>query len=204
VRRVLHIIREEDLSLTTAAISGLNLSAASDGDDDDDDGERDEHTVLSAAAVAAAARNALRPPSLQTLLEDMPESVAIPHTYSSGGDSEGKSKCKSLMVVQSFYITASYHMADYHMLRSWIDFDLVERVFIAETWLIVVAWHVGCMCVRGVSWHVKIFSITAADKSSRTRRLKHDVIEAVNELIQDINTCHEQIAEQAVEHIHQK
>jgi hypothetical protein len=151
VRRVLHIIREEDLSLTTAAISGLNLSATSDGDDDDDDdgdGERDEHTVLSAAA---AARNALRPPSLQTLLEDMPESVAIPHTYSSGGDSEGKSKCKSLMVVQSFYITASYHMADYHMLRSWIDFDLVERVFIAETWLIVVAWHVGCMCVRGVS-----------------------------------------------------
>ncbi|KAI9398577.1 hypothetical protein POPTR_003G199301v4 [Populus trichocarpa] len=133
VRRVLHIIREEDLSLTTAAISGLNLSATSDGDDDDDgDGERDEHTVLSAAA---AARNALRPPSLQTLLEDMPESVAIPHTYSSGGDSEGKSK--------------------------------------------------------------------SADKSSRTRRLKHDVIEAVNELIQDINTCHEQIAEQAVEHIHQ-
>ncbi|KAG6783342.1 hypothetical protein POTOM_012788 [Populus tomentosa] len=112
VRRVLHIIREEDLSLTTAAIA-----------------------VLSAAAVAAAARNALRPPSLQTLLEDMPESVAIPHTYSSGGDSEGKSK--------------------------------------------------------------------SADKSSRTRRLKHDVIEAVNELIQDINTCHEQIAEQAVEHIHQ-
>ncbi|XP_011020371.1 PREDICTED: translation initiation factor eIF-2B subunit beta-like [Populus euphratica] len=138
VRRVLHIIREEDLSLTTAAIAGLNLSAASDGDDDDDDDddcERDEHTVLSAAAAAAAARNALRPPSLQTLLEDMPESVAIPHTYSSGGDSEGKSK--------------------------------------------------------------------SADKSSRTRRLKHDVIEAVNELIQDINTCHEQIAEQAVEHIHQ-
>ncbi|KAJ6702920.1 hypothetical protein OIU85_028939 [Salix viminalis] len=134
VRRVLHIIREEDLSLTTAAIAGLNLSAASDGDDDDD-GERDEHSVLSAAAVAASARNALRPPSLQTLLEDMPESVAIPHTSSSGGDSEGKSK--------------------------------------------------------------------SADKSSRTRRLKHDVIEAVNELIQDINTCHEQIAEQAVEHIHQ-
>ena len=115
VRRVLHIIREEDLSLTTAAIAGLDLSAASDGDDDDD-GEQDEHTVLSAAAVAASARNALRPPSLQTLLEDMPESVAIPHTSSSGGDSEGKSKCKSLMVVQSFYVTASYHMADYHML----------------------------------------------------------------------------------------
>ncbi|KAH8522797.1 hypothetical protein Peur_041281 [Populus x canadensis] len=134
VRRVLHIIREEDLSLTTAAIAGLNLSAASDGDDDDDV-ERDEHTVLSAAVVAAAARSSLRPPSLQTLLEDMPESAAIPRTSSSGGDSEGKSK--------------------------------------------------------------------SADKSSRTRKLKHDVIEAVNELIQDITTCHEQIAEQAIEHIHQ-
>ncbi|XP_011000545.1 PREDICTED: translation initiation factor eIF-2B subunit beta-like [Populus euphratica] len=134
VRRVLHIIREEDLSLTTAAIAGLNLSAASDGDDDDD-GEQDEHTVLSAAAVAAAARSTLRPPSLQTLLEDIPESAAIPRTSSSGGDSEGKSK--------------------------------------------------------------------SADKSSRTRRLKHDVIEAVNELIQDITSCHEQIAEQAIEHIHQ-
>ncbi|KAG5227700.1 eukaryotic translation initiation factor 2B family protein [Salix suchowensis] len=119
VRRVLHIIREENLSLATAAIAGLNLSAASDGDDDDD-GERDEHTVLSAAAVAAAARSTLRPPSLQTLLEDMPESATIPHTTSSGGDSEGKSK--------------------------------------------------------------------SADKSSRTRRLKHDIIEAVNELIQDITT----------------
>lgn len=49
-----------------------------------------------------------------------------------------------------------------------------------------------------------LFPVTAADKSSRSRKLKHDVIEAVNELIQDIATCHEQIAEQAVEHIHQK
>lgn len=49
-----------------------------------------------------------------------------------------------------------------------------------------------------------LFSVTAADKSSRSRKLKHDVIEAVNELIQDIGTCHEQIAEQAVEHIHHK
>ncbi|KAL9414360.1 hypothetical protein AB3S75_042768 [Citrus x aurantiifolia] len=108
VRHVLHIIREEDLSLTTAAI----------------------------AAVAAAARSTLRPPSLQTLLEETPVSAAVPRTSSSGGDSEGKSK--------------------------------------------------------------------SADKSSRSRKLKHDVIEAVNELIQDIVTCHEQIAEQAVEHIHQK
>ncbi|KAK4742776.1 hypothetical protein SAY87_000777 [Trapa incisa] len=131
VRRVLHIIREEDLSLTTAAMVGLNLSAVSD---DDDDTGPDDHPVLSAAAVAAASRSTLRPPSLQTLLEDMPDSATVPHTSSSGGDSEGKSK--------------------------------------------------------------------SADKSSRSRKLKHDVIEAVNELIQDIDTCHEQIAEQAVEHIH--
>lgn len=132
VRRVLHIIREEDLSLATAAVAGLGLSADSD---DDDEAEGDDRPVLSAAALAAAARSTLRPPSLQTLLEDIPDSAAVPHTSSSGGDSEGKSK--------------------------------------------------------------------SADKSSRTRKLKHDVIEAVNELIQDIATCHEQIAEQAVEHIHQ-
>eukprot|EP00261_Vitis_vinifera_P038865 XP_019080108.1 PREDICTED: translation initiation factor eIF-2B subunit beta isoform X2 [Vitis vinifera] len=132
VRRVLHIIREEDLSLATAAVAGLNLSAVSD---DEDDGEREDHPVLSAAAVAAAARSTLRPPSLQTLLEDMPDSAAVPQSSSSGGDSEGKSK--------------------------------------------------------------------SADKSSRSRKLKHDIIEAVNELIQDIATCHEQISEQAVEHIHQ-
>ncbi|XP_059444526.1 uncharacterized protein LOC132176356 [Corylus avellana] len=132
VRRVLHIIREEDLSLTTAAIAGLGVSAISD---DDDDAEHNDHPVLSAASLAAAARSTLRPPSLQTLLEDVPDSAAVPHTSSSGGDSDGKSR--------------------------------------------------------------------SADKSSRTRKLKHDVIEAVNELIQDITTCHEQIAEQAVEHIHQ-
>uniref|UniRef100_A0A7C9EBF8 Translation initiation factor eIF2B subunit beta n=1 Tax=Opuntia streptacantha TaxID=393608 RepID=A0A7C9EBF8_OPUST len=132
VRRVLHIIREEDLSLTTAAIGGLNISAGSDDDENDD---ADDRPPLSAAAVAAAARSTLRPPSLQTLLEDVPDAAAVHHTSSSGGDSEGKSK--------------------------------------------------------------------SADKSSRSRKLKHDVIEAVNELIQDIATCHEQIAEQAVEHIHQ-
>lgn len=49
-----------------------------------------------------------------------------------------------------------------------------------------------------------VFFLTAADRSSSTRKLKHDIIEAVNELIQDIATCHEQISEQAVEHIHQK
>ncbi|KAI5681687.1 hypothetical protein M9H77_02915 [Catharanthus roseus] len=134
VRRVLHIIREEDLTLTTAGIGGLSLSAGSD-DDDDDETEQDGHPVLLAAAVTAAARSSLRPPSLQTLLEDVPHAAAIQHTSSSGGDSEGKSK--------------------------------------------------------------------SADKNSSSRKLKHNVIEAVNELIQDITTCHEQIAEQAVEHIHQ-
>ncbi|XP_054804377.1 uncharacterized protein LOC129307442 isoform X1 [Prosopis cineraria] len=131
VRRVLHIIREEHLSLATDAIAGLGISAESD---DEDDVDRDDHPVLSAAAVAAAARSTLRPPSLQTLLEDVPNSAAIPHASSSGGESEGKSR--------------------------------------------------------------------SADKGSRGRKLKHDVIEAVNDLIQDIATCHEQIAEQAVEHIH--
>uniref|UniRef100_A0A803NBC9 Translation initiation factor eIF2B subunit beta n=1 Tax=Chenopodium quinoa TaxID=63459 RepID=A0A803NBC9_CHEQI len=93
VRRVLHIIREEDLSLTTAAIGDLNISVG-----------------------------------------NVPNASAAPLS-SSGGDSEGKSK--------------------------------------------------------------------SADRSSRIRKLKHDVIESVNDLIQDIDTCHEQIAEQAVEHIHQ-
>ncbi|CAI0560227.1 unnamed protein product [Linum tenue] len=135
VRRVLHIIREEDLSLTTAAVAELNLSTVSDDDDDGGGGDQDDRPVLSAAAVAAAARNTLRPPSLQMLLEGAPDFVAVPRSSSSGGDSEGKSK--------------------------------------------------------------------SMDRNSRTRKLKHDIIEAVNELIQDITTCHELIAEQAVEHIHQ-
>lgn len=54
-------------------------------------------------------------------------------------------------------------------------------------------------------WVWILFSfVTALEKGSSGRKLKHDVIEAVNELIQDITSCHEQIAEQAVEHIHQK
>lgn len=96
VRRVLHIIREEDLSLTTAAVGGLSLSAESDNEDDVD---QDDHPALSATAVAAAARSTLRPPSLQTLLEDMPHSTAVPQTSSSGGDSEGKSKCMLLAFI---------------------------------------------------------------------------------------------------------
>lgn len=90
VRRVLHIIREEDISLTNAAVGGLNLASESDDDDGNDEYDR---PVLSASAIAAAARTSLRPPSLQTLLEDIPHSAAVPHPSSSGGDSEGKSKC---------------------------------------------------------------------------------------------------------------
>lgn len=90
VRRVLHIIREEDLSLATAAVGGLGLVNESD---EEDDIKQHDDPVLSATAVAAAARNALRPPSLQTLLEDIPHAAAAPHTSSSGGDSEGISKC---------------------------------------------------------------------------------------------------------------
>lgn len=133
VRRVLHIIREEDLTSAANAMEGLGLS--SNSDDDDDNFESEDRTVLSAAAVAAASRSTLRAPSLQTLLEGLPESAYAPHPSSSGGDSEGKSK--------------------------------------------------------------------STEKSSRSKKLKHNVIEAINELIQDIETCHEQISEQAVGLIHQ-
>ncbi|ESQ34270.1 hypothetical protein EUTSA_v10007798mg [Eutrema salsugineum] len=133
VRRVLHIIREENLSLTTAAMAGLDLMDASD-DDELDNSKGIGYPAMSAAVVAAA-RSTLRPPSLQTLLEGTPESATVPYTSSSGADSESKSK--------------------------------------------------------------------SADKSSITRKLKHDVIEEVNQLIQEIAGCHEQIAEQAIEHIHQ-
>lgn len=102
VRRVLHMIREEDLTLKTAGICDLNLSAA--GSDDEDDPGHDDHPVLLAAAVAAAARNSLRPPSLHTLLEDVPHAAAVPNTSSSGGDSEGRSKCKHS---QFFYLNNS-------------------------------------------------------------------------------------------------
>ncbi|XP_055813739.1 uncharacterized protein LOC129883166 isoform X2 [Solanum dulcamara] len=133
VRRVLHIIREEDLSLLTSKTCDLDLSAASD---DERTIDQDYDPSQSAAAAAAAAKSFLRPPSLHALLENMPDK-SVPsniYTSSSGGDSEEKSK---------------------------------------------------------------------ADKLARTRKLKHDVIEAINMLIEDIDTCHELIAEQAVEHIHQ-
>jgi len=96
VRRVLHIIREEDLSLVTDALAGF-------GSDDEDDVERDDHPALSAAAVAAAARSTLRPPSLQTLLEDVTDSAAVPATPSSTGDSDGKSRCEDGVKLEFCY-----------------------------------------------------------------------------------------------------
>ncbi|XP_058201113.1 uncharacterized protein LOC131315901 [Rhododendron vialii] len=114
VKRVLHIIREEDLSAVTSDVGGLYLSAETD---DEDIAECDYDHVASAAAVAC--RRILHRPSLHTLLENM------------GGDSEAK-----------------------------------------------------------------------ADRNLSSRKLKHNIIEAVNELIGEIDACHEQIAEQAVEYIH--
>jgi hypothetical protein len=49
-----------------------------------------------------------------------------------------------------------------------------------------------------------MLSLAAADRNTEIWKLKHDVKRAVNELIEDINSCHEQIAEHAVELIHQK
>ncbi|RLN15896.1 translation initiation factor eIF-2B beta subunit [Panicum miliaceum] len=132
VRRVLHIIKEEDISATAVGIEGLSVTVDSD---DEYDSEHDDRPSLSAAVLAAHARNALRAPSLQTLLEDIPVSPAISRTESSTGDSDGKSK-------------------------------------------------------------------SAGDKSS-TRKLKHDVIAAIGDLIDEIDSCYEPISEQAVELIHQ-
>ncbi|XP_060180453.1 uncharacterized protein LOC132610184 [Lycium barbarum] len=129
VRRVLHIIREEDLSLLTSKTGDLDLTAS------DDERTIDHDCGPTQSAAAAAAKSVLRSPSLHALLENMDKAVPSNiYTSSSGGDSEEKSK---------------------------------------------------------------------ADKLARTRKLKHDVIEAINILIEDIDTCHELIAEQAVEHIHQ-
>ena len=50
---------------------------------------------------------------------------------------------------------------------------------------------------------IDIFLCTT-DRSSRSKELKRAIIEAINDLIIDIDTCHETISEQAVEHIHQK
>jgi translation initiation factor eIF-2B subunit beta len=44
---------------------------------------------------------------------------------------------------------------------------------------------------------------SAGDRNLMSRKLKHNVIEAITELLQEIDNCHSQVAEQALEHIHQ-
>ncbi|XP_057849118.2 uncharacterized protein LOC131060046 isoform X2 [Cryptomeria japonica] len=136
VRRVLHLIRDEDVALATTDVLGLEVSVDSD---DEDDTQHENPSQLSAAALAAANRITLQAPSLHNLLESIPGPEVAASTSSSGGDSEAKSK----------------------------------------------------------------LSIAAADKNSKSWKLKHGVIEAVNELIEEIDNCYSQIAEQALEHIHQ-
>lgn len=74
MKRVLHIIREEDLSAVTSDVGGLYISAETD---DEDIAECGYDHVASAAAAVACRRIPHRP-SLHTLLENM------------GGDSEAK------------------------------------------------------------------------------------------------------------------
>lgn len=107
VRRVLHIIKEEDMSSTAVGVEGLSVTVDSD---DEFDSEHDDRPALSAAVLAAHARNALRAPSLQTLLEDIPVSPAISRTASSAGDSDGKSKCMLLSVnFRACYLSVLFH-----------------------------------------------------------------------------------------------
>lgn len=128
VRRVLHIIREEDVSILTSNTGDLNLSTESA----DEEIEQDNNPSSSATAIADIYRSSLCVPSLHALLEDAPSTKAPCRIYTSGLDSEEK-----------------------------------------------------------------------YDKYSLSRKLKHFVIEAIKTLIGDIDSCHDQIAQEAVEHIHQ-
>ena len=93
VSRVLHIIREEDNSLTTSTLEGLGIVG---NEDDESHIDRDDHHISSSpAVVAAASRSTLTAPLLHTLLEDLPAPVSVPNPPSSGGDSEERSKCTS-------------------------------------------------------------------------------------------------------------
>lgn len=48
------------------------------------------------------------------------------------------------------------------------------------------------------------FASAAGDKNSRSWNLKHNVIESINELLEGFEEYHSEVAEQALEHIHQK
>lgn len=49
-----------------------------------------------------------------------------------------------------------------------------------------------------------IYFFVEADKYTRSQKLKHNIIHAINELIAEIEFCNERIAEQAVDYIHHK
>lgn len=107
MRRVLHIIKEEDISFTAVGIEGLSVTAVSD---DECDSGNDDRPTLSAAVLASHARNALRAPSLQTLLDDIPVSTALSHSSSSAGDSDGKSKYMISRILFFMYTTLNRHL----------------------------------------------------------------------------------------------
>lgn len=44
----------------------------------------------------------------------------------------------------------------------------------------------------------------AGEKNPTVWKLKHNVIEGINELLQEIDNYHAQVADQALQHIHQK
>ncbi|KAL2634935.1 hypothetical protein R1flu_006414 [Riccia fluitans] len=131
VRRVLHIIREEDASLAITVVPGVNVAVDSDDEDNSDIREQS-----SSHAVAAANRNVLRAPSLHNLLESNPNPVKADVTVASTGDSA----------------------------------DTKSR---------------------------------SGDKNSRSWKLKHNVIESINIMLDELQDYHSQVAEQALEHIHQ-
>jgi translation initiation factor eIF-2B subunit beta len=91
VRRVLHIIREEEASLETKTMADVSNAVESD------DENEDKPSRVSAVVVAAANKSVMRAPSLHTLLESLPPDGATNIKELSIGDSEGKSKCKLIL-----------------------------------------------------------------------------------------------------------
>lgn len=91
VKRVLHVIREEDFSVATNALRGLASSA---GGDNRDTAEQKDFRAQNVAAVAAGPPS--RPPSLHSLLDRTPDSAIAHHSSYIGDSFEGKGKCKLL------------------------------------------------------------------------------------------------------------
>ncbi|XP_050215854.1 uncharacterized protein LOC126666960 [Mercurialis annua] len=127
VRRVLHIIREEELSLVSNAVGGLRLSTSDDNLEIENKGDIQIQNP--------AGRSLMRQPSLHTLLDFEFDSAIGDYSAPLGDCFEGKSK--------------------------------------------------------------------SAERNVKSWKLKNDVIEGINSVIEELNTCHDHIAEQAVELIHQ-